>query len=572
MDQENLQNEKSRRNFLKKIGILGAGTSLLVGASDLAQAATPDSNESDKKKPIKNKPQTVSILQSTDVHCQVHPHDELFWEDGKSVFRKTGGYAAMASYIKQQRKKNPNTFFIDTGDMFQGSELSVKTTGKAIVPILNELTYDLYLPGNWEVIYYKKAMQTLLGSLNAPKVCANMYHDLGEGKKGELIFHPYHIWHVAGVKIGFLGYTDPLVPIRQSPNYSKGIIYTKPEENIAHYVDVLRNDEKCAFVIVLSHLGLSQQIALANSPECAGVDYILGGDTHERVRVPIECKYAKVVEPGAFGSFVGRLDLTVLNGKVTDVQYHLDEIDAQKIKADKEMLALISENEKPFADDIYKVIGYSSVPLYRYFVVENTIDTLVLDALKWKMKDIDIVLSNGFRFCPPRTTPDHTGNIPITNGYLFDMLPVDSRVRTAKVTGKQISDWLEKELNNVFAKDASKRFGGWVIKFKGMKITFNAFAEMGKRVQSIEIAGKSLELEKEYSICACERDGDPADMLCRIRNVKEAANTEYTLHSVMTEYLKQNSPVSPVLPNSAVVLDAPQTLLTQVYGVSYEFR
>lgn len=572
MNQENLQNEKSRRNFLKKIGVLGAGSSLLMGASELAQAAIPDSSDTSAVKSKKGKAQIVSILQSTDVHCQVHPHDELFWENGKSVFRKTGGYAYLSTYIKQQRKKNPNTFFIDTGDMFQGSELSVKTTGKAIVPILNELSYDLYLPGNWEVIYYKKAMQTLLGSLNAPKVCANMYHDLGDGKKGELIFHPYHIWNVAGIKIGFLGYTDPLVPIRQSPNYSKGIIYTKPEENIAHYVDVLRNDEKCAFVIVLSHLGLSQQIALANSPECEGVDYILGGDTHERVRVPIECKYSKVVEPGAFGSFVGRLDLTVLDGKITNVTYNLDEIGIDKLKADKEMTALIAENEKPFAEDIYSVIGYSTVPLYRYFVIENTIDTMVLDALKWQMKDIDIVLSNGFRFCPPRTTPDHTGNIPITNGYLFDMLPVDSTVRIGKVNGQQIASWLEKELNNVFAKDASKRFGGWVIKFKGMKITFKAFEEMGKRVQSIEIGGKAIELDKEYTICACERDGDPADMLCRMRNVKDAKNTEHTLHSVMKNYLKQNSPVSPVLPNAAIALDAPQTLLTQVYGVAYEFR
>lgn len=50
-------------------------------------------------------------------------------------------------------------------------------------------------------------------------------------------------------------------------------------------------------------------------PECEGVNYILGGDTHERVRTPIVCKYAKVVEPGAFGTFVGKLNLTIENGK-----------------------------------------------------------------------------------------------------------------------------------------------------------------------------------------------------------------------------------------------------------------
>ena len=561
--------ENNRRGFLRKVGAIGAGAALVSANPILSMAEEISDHSIDT---LSASEFTISILQTTDVHCQVHPHDEFFLENDQSVFRKAGGYAHLATYLKKEKKRNPDTFIIDTGDMFQGSELSVKTSGKAMVPVLNELGYDLYLPGNWEVIYYKKAMQTLLGSLNAPKVCANMYHDLGDGKKGELIFQPYHIWNVKGVKIGFIGYTDPLVPLRQSPSYSKGIIYTKPEENLAHYVDLLRNQEQCAYVLMLSHLGLSQQIYIANLPECEGVDYILGGDTHERVRKPIQCKYAKVVEPGAFGSFVGKLDLRIKNGKVVQDDYSLVEIDSAKYKADKSISRLITENEVPFEDDINTIAGYSTIPLYRYFVIENTIDTLILDALKWKIKEADIVLSNGFRFCPPNATVDSTGNIPITNGYIFDMLPVDSVVRTGAVSGKQIADWLEKELHNVFAKDASQRFGGWVIKFKGMTISFNAFADPGKRVKEVAIGGKPLDYGKNYRICACERDGDPLDMLCRMRGVFDASNTPFTLHSVLKEYLKLNSPVTPEPPLSAKVLDAPQKLLTQVTGVDYQFR
>ena len=520
----------------------------------------------------KDKTYTLDILQTTDVHCQVHPHDELFWENDKAVFRRTGGYPQMATYFKKARKSNPDTFIIDTGDMFQGSELSVKTTGKALVPVLNQLGYDLYLPGNWEVIYGKRNMQTLLGALDAPKVCANMYHDLGDGKRGELIFLPYYIWNVRGVKIGFLGYTDPLVPIRQSPNYSKGILYTPAEENLAHYVSVLKEDERCDYVIVIAHLGLSQQIYLANLPQCEGVDYILGGDTHERVREPIQCKYAKVVEPGAFGSFVGSLKLTVVNGKITNDTYELVEVRAADLKADKDMTSLIESNEDPFDEEINKVVGYSTIPLYRYFVIENTIDTLILDALAWRVPEVDVVLSNGFRFCPPRSTPDQTGKIPITEGFIFDMLPVDSYVRKAKATGTQIKEWLEKELNNVFAKNAAERFGGWVVKFKGMEITFNAFGEKGKRVQSVMIGDMPLDPERLYTISACERDGDPADMLCRIKGVKDAVNTPFTLHEVMRSYLKANSPVTPTPPMAAKILDGPQSLLTQVTGVNYSFR
>ncbi|RYY22675.1 MAG: bifunctional metallophosphatase/5'-nucleotidase [Chitinophagaceae bacterium] len=562
-----MQRQNTRRNFLKYSTLAGLGI-----AVDPFTVFPEEQNmrDDDEQISLKSGQQLVSLLQTTDVHCQLHPHDELFREHDKTVFRKAGGYANLGSYFALARQRTRNTFIVDTGDMFQGSQLSVETTGQAIQPILNALGYNLYIPGNWEVVYNKENMIKLMGGLKAPKICSNMYHDAGDGIKGELIFPPYYTWSAAGIKIGFVSYTDPLVPIRQSPEYSKGIIYTKPEENLRHYVGLLREQEKCDFVILLSHLGLSQQIALANNPVCTGVDYIFGGDTHERIRRPIHCKYSKVVEPGAFGSFAGRLDLIVEDGKIIKEYYHLDEVDPEKYKPDPAVQTIIERNEIPYKADITNVAGYSTIPLYRYFVVENPIDTLVIDALMWKVKP-DIVLSNGFRFCPPNTTPDLTGNIPITQGYIYDMLPVNSVIRTGKVTGKQLRDWMEKELNNVFANDASQRIGGWMVKFKGMKVEFKAFEETGRRVQSITINNKPLDFQKIYLISACERPGDPDDVLCRIHNVKEVAITSFTLHDALKDYLAVNSPVTPKPEGNAIILDAPSTMLTQVHGVDYEF-
>ncbi len=557
----------SRRAFLQ--------TGLLAGAS--ATAALPTAGQPVAPViSIKNEAQTspgsgtITLLQTTDVHCQLHAHDELFWENNQLTFRKAGGYAHLATAIDSIRQKNPtNTVLIDTGDMFQGSMLAVKTQGEAFVPLLNALNYDLFLPGNWEVVYYKKAMQHLLGGLQAPKVCTNMHHDKGDGVKGELIFQPYQTMHRLGVKIGFLGYTDPLVPIRQSPLYSKGIVYTKPEESIKYWVDVLRNQEQCAVVIVLSHLGLSQQIALSNHPDAEGVDYIFGADTHERVRKPIQGKWTKVVEPGAFGSFVGRLDLTVKEGKVTGERYELLEVNPKKYPANPTVQGLVAQLEAPYKADMDRVLGYSTEPLYRNFVVENTIDTLITDALMWKIKP-DVALSNGFRFCPPRT-PGPDGRVAITEGYLYDMLPVDSIVRTGKATGKQLLDWLERELQNVFADDATKRLGGWVVRFKGMEVDFKAYAPSGQRVQAVRIGGPPLDPARTYTLSACEREGDPADMLCRMKGVQDVLTTTVSLHIVMKEYLAASSPVSPKAPRAAHILDGPQTLLTQVYGVDYQF-
>lgn len=557
---------QSRRDFLQKSLLAGATATLPLATTASALSTLSEANTA----PAAPGNGTITLLQTTDVHCQLNAHDELFWENDKLTFRKAGGYAHLATAIDSIRKKNPaNTVLIDTGDMFQGSMLSVKTEGKAFVPLLNALNYDLFLPGNWEVIYYKKAMQHLLGGLQAPKVCTNMHHDKGEGQKGELIFQPYQTMHRLGIKIGFLGYTDPLVPIRQSPLYSKGIVYAKPEESIKYWVDVLKSQEQCDFIIVLAHLGLSQQIALANNPDCEGVDYIFGADTHERVRQPIQCKFAKVVEPGAFGSFIGRLDITVKDGKVTGDRYELIEVDPKKYKADQVVQRIVEQIEAPHKAAMDTVLGYSTEPLYRNFVVENTIDTLITDALMWKVKP-DVALSNGFRFCPPRTAgPD--GRVAITEAYLYDMLPFDAPVRTGKATGKQLVDWLERELQNVFAQDASKRFGGWVVRFKGMEVEFKAFAPANQRVQAVRIGGQPLDPARTYTICACERDGDPADMLCRMRGVTEGKTTTATLHSAMKEYLQAFPTVSPKAPRMARIMDGPQSLLTQVTGVDYRF-
>ncbi|SOE23477.1 2',3'-cyclic-nucleotide 2'-phosphodiesterase/5'-or 3'-nucleotidase, 5'-nucleotidase family [Spirosomataceae bacterium TFI 002] len=550
----------NRRDFLKSSVLAGVG-----GALSSFDSKSPEIKGTDKVKSG-----VITLLQSTDVHCQIHPHDELYWENDQLTFRKTGGYAHLATLINKIRAENEHTITIDTGDMFQGSELSDKTQGDALLPILNEINYDLYAPGNWEVIYYKSKMQKLLGGLNAPKICANMFHDLGDGKRGELIFQPYHIVTKLGVKIGFLGYTDHLVPKRQPPALSKGITYSKPDENLKYYVEVLKEQEQCDLVIILSHLGLSQQLALANNEDCKGVDYIFGGDTHERIRKPIQCKYAKVVEPGAFGSFLGRLDVKVKDGKIIGETYELIEVDPLKYVADPTITSIIKKTEQPYLDSINTVLGYSTLPLYRNFVIENTMDTLVIQALKWKT-GVDIALSNGFRFCPPRTQ-NKDGLVPITQGYLFDMLPVNSPVRIGNIKGDEIKPWLERELENVFAKDASRRFGGWIVKFQGMTLQFKAFEPIGEKVVDVKIGGKEIDPEKYYSICACEREGDPDDVICRLKKVKNTYSEKYTLHDAVKDYLAVHSPVTPTPQGNIKILDGDQRLLSQVWGVDYAFR
>ncbi|HNR17903.1 MAG TPA: 5'-nucleotidase C-terminal domain-containing protein, partial [Chitinophagaceae bacterium] len=388
---------------------------------------------------------------------------------------------------------------------------------------------------------------------------------------GELIYPPYWIKYIAGAKVGFIGYTDHLIPKRQSPAYSEGIRFEHADYNVAKYIRLLKDVEGCGIIFIVTHMGLAQQVGLANNPAVEGADFILGADTHERVRVPIEGKYTKVVECGAFGSFLGKLDIEVENGKMKSYKYQLLDVDPVKYPADKKILAQINTAETPFKRELSKVIGTTTTPLVRYFVMETPMDNLITDAIHWKFKT-DIALSNGFRFCQPLAIDPKKGKADITKEFLWNMLPVDSEAKTGMVTGKQLWDWLEKELQNAFAKDPSKRFGGWFVRFAGMEVNFTIGNEFGKRVNWVKIKGETLDLSKEYSIVACEREGDPDDTLCRIEKVKNPKKLGVLMHKVIEEYLATHSPVSPKLEMRATATDQPHTLLTQLQGTTYEFR
>jgi 2',3'-cyclic-nucleotide 2'-phosphodiesterase (5'-nucleotidase family) len=574
-DETQKPEQHSRRDFFKTASAVAAGSVL---PPSLANAVSGDSyheKEILKNKAVKDgKAKVFTLLHTSDIHAQLYTHDEFFFENGKPVYKKRGGFSVLKTMLQTLKAQNPNnTLIIDGGDCFQGGGVASLSEGKAIVPLINNIGYDLILPGNWEVVYGKQTMWKDLGGYSSTKICANMFHDTTDEFKGELIFPPYWTKMLAGVKIGFIGYNDPLTPKRQSPAYSKGITFTKPEINVAKYIKILKKYEQCAMVFLVTHMGLAQQVDLSNKKEIQGVDYILGADTHERVRKPIQGKFAKVTEPGAFGSFVAKLDVVIENGQVKDENYQLLDVDPVKYKPDAAMAALVEKVREPYKNELNKVIGKSKTPLVRYYVIENPMDNLITDALMWKFKNakVDIAVSNGFRFCPP-LIPDKTkGYAEITNDYLWSMLPVDSEVKMGEVTGKQLWDWLEKELHNVFAKDPAKRFGGWVIRFQGMKVNFTMNNDIGKRVNWIKIDDEPVQMEKLYTMLACERDGDPDDTLCRMEKVQNPRKTGNVLHAIMREYLTAHPMVAPAIEDRITATDAPPTLLSQLEGYDYQF-
>ncbi|MBF8963934.1 5'-nucleotidase C-terminal domain-containing protein [Pontibacter sp. FD36] len=535
-----------------------------IGLAALSSCQTSEQGET-----IANKDgiETITILQTADIHGQLMPHQEMFVENGEFVFKERGGVANIQTLFKQVKAENPEgTVIVDGGDLIQGSAVAAMSEGDAIAPVIKAMDYDFLIPGNWEVIFGSQKMRSILESYGKPVVCANIYDEASS----ELLYPPYIIKEIKGVKLGFISYNDPEVPVRQNPVFSKGLIFKGLDDNLQPLIKELKEEKGVDILFLVMHLGISKQIYLADQPEIEGVDFVLGNDTHERIRKPLKRKYAQVVEPGGFGSFVGRLDLDIKDGKIVDQRYELMDVDPEKYPADPAVQKIVDEQMAPYKAQMDRVLGYTTEPLYRYLVVENALDNMITDAVRWKT-GADIAISNGFRFGTP-IVPDASGKAPITYSDIWNMLPVNENVKTGKATGQQIKNWMEQELHNVFAEKPLERFGGWVIRFSGMELTFKANAPKGERVQSITVGGKPLDLKKEYTMAACRRTGEPDHVLCRMPNAKDPKVLDYTVHDVMEEYLKKNGTVSPQIDGRAKVLDLESPVLSQLPNIDYVFR
>ncbi|WP_406695628.1 bifunctional metallophosphatase/5'-nucleotidase [Singulisphaera sp. Ch08] len=493
---------------------------------------------------------SITLAYIADLHAQLEPHAEHFWHGVKEETATAGGVARIASAIEAIRQQRPGrVLFMDAGDTIQGSADAAWTEGRTVVGPINAMKLDLGIPGNWEVVYGAKPLEERAREFHHPLIAAN----LRDAKSNKLIFPPYLVKEVGGVRIGVLGFTDPDVPERQPPSYSKGLSFDG-DEVLPPLIDELRNREKVDVVVLLTHVGLPKSIRLAETLK--GVDFVFSGDTHERTYEPIVRGETWVVEPGSFGSFLGRLDLTVRAGKVVDRKWELIELRADRFAEDLEVKRVVDETLAPMRPRLDKIIGHTAVPLMRYNVVETSLDDVLSDALR-EAAGTEIALSNGFRFAPPLPAG------PVRESDLWNWYPITTKLKLGKVTGRQLRAFWERELEHVFATDPTKLFGGWVPRPSGMTLRFAAHAPAGQRIRELRVGGIPVEDDRAYTLVACEREGDADDKLCRIPHVREPRVLALDAHQAVRQFLAKHSPLAAPEGGRVVAVDLPPVVRSQ---------
>lgn len=343
---------------------------------------------------------TITLMQLQDVHGHLAPHSSIL--KNEVMDPNAGGVAKLATLIKQVRADNPNNLLLALGDTTHGSAEMLFTLGDAIMPVLNSLNIDAFLPGNWDFgwgprVYRQRftpAMPPLApnnrttiawmdgkpghegqtcntpGGLNAttgaqchvtkanfPTIAINLYNynEIAGATTpgtplGPRVHAPYIIKEVADKKVAILGITSDVVP-QQAQAFNTGFRFTMGYKELPQDIAAAKA-EGADLIVVLSELGLAKNVQLVK--EFPEINVMFSGHTHERTPEAIVINrkdengdnYGIVTEAGE-DDFLGRLDVKVSNGRLTYWNWDLMEASSAVVE-DPATKAIVDQERETF--------------------------------------------------------------------------------------------------------------------------------------------------------------------------------------------------------------------------------
>ena len=257
----------------------------------------------------------ITILHTNDTHSQIEPLPANDRNAGK------GGVARRATLVKRIRKENPNTLVVDSGDVLQGTPYFNFYKGEVEYKAMSAIGYDVGNLGNHEFDNGVQALGNALKFANFDIVSAN-YDVKGTVLEGRV--KPYVVKTVGGIRVGLFGLGVSPVGLITPENF-KGVTYVDPALAARNVVKKLREEERCALVIALSHLGYYENGQRGDSlvaSQVDGIDFIASGHTHTFMEQPATqtqpCGAKTLIfQVGKSGIYVGRVDFTFRTGKLT---------------------------------------------------------------------------------------------------------------------------------------------------------------------------------------------------------------------------------------------------------------
>ena len=392
----------------------------------------------------------IMILFTSDIHCGVN---------------KGFTFAGLKQIRDAYEAQGYTTILVDDGDHAQGEPLGTLTQGEAIIDLMNDMDYDVVIPGNHDFDYGMERFFELTEMADFPYISCNF------NKEGDLLFEPYKIIEAAGMKIGFVGVTTPETIIESTPDYfcnedgeqiylfKNGGDGEELYEAIQGAVDSAR-EEGADYIYLMGHLGNEDVCHPWNCYDVientTGIDVLLDGHSHDTGQLVIQNKDGKDVVRSAVGTklnCIGYSHISADEGIAeTSILSWTNDIPADKVfNIHNDISDKVSAKLEELDDITNEAVAHSSVdlivndpkekdksgnPIRIVRMKETNMGDFCADAML-KMTDSDVAIINGGGIRAA------IGKGDITYGDIISVFPFGNEISVIEASGQQILDALE---------------------------------------------------------------------------------------------------------------------------------
>lgn len=504
----------TRRAFLKTLGRAG----LFCAAPQIARAAGTASDVVQ-----------ISIIHTTDLHGHILPTSDYAGN------ADLGGLARCATQIRRWRRQNRNSILIDAGDVYQGTDVSMRNNGALMIDLFNYLKYDAWIVGNHEFDWGMETFANALARSEVPALAANMSID---GKPSGTIgaepfakVRPYILKEFDGIKIAIIGVTTPGMSFWLRPEFIRGLAFEHSLEPVRRTIAVAKS-EGADTIVLAGHMGLKPRSGgddfannvLALTLEFPEIAAFIAGHTHQTILSRF-INGVLLTQADHFGIHIGRLDLVFNRASKKLIRREATcELMNGRVPFDH---TIVSRAKIPLAESanaLAQPIGTLADTLHPRgrpgdpSQVEELIGEAILEELRERNVRIDGAMHGVF---------DERNNFlagPKTVKDIWDLIPFENYLVTAELTPEEI----KAVMKEVFASREPRNLLGFNIQTEGTGFE--------RRISSMRLSdGRPLERDKRYCVAFNSFDSRSAGhRFMKLRALLETPATNCAFHSVLT--------------------------------------
>jgi 2',3'-cyclic-nucleotide 2'-phosphodiesterase (5'-nucleotidase family) len=244
----------------------------------------------------------LTLLYSSNLDGQYAPCD---------CVQPAGGVARRVTMIGRARREADDTLVVDAGDLFDAAGTPAETQRRArLLARTVGAGLDAFSPGERDLGIGLPLLRVMAALAKLPIISANLY-----GRDGQRLFAADRLLERAGVRIGIFGVSAPPTAADANRWHAAGIEARDPVDAAREAVQSLRA-RGAGLVIALVHVGLpAENRRLVAAVE--GIDWAVLGHSALNLETPEQAGSARLLEAMSEGKCLGRLDLHIVNGRLT---------------------------------------------------------------------------------------------------------------------------------------------------------------------------------------------------------------------------------------------------------------